>query len=226
LTKATIDVSDYAYRETGDVSILGLVTPGDFYNTYEVNSTIPQNNEVEYRYPGTAFAAYYSRVDLFSEDFFISNFTDGLPDVTPLAADVDVTLTLPEGITGTVTGNDVDFIMFDIESDNNTYWTLFTAKGAVDLVIPEIPENLKTLVTTESSAPFVTFYAIQKFNFDGYNGLLEVIRNSHHGVRELDGMGATFKQLEIPLTDDPIGRKRQHVAKSKSLAHSGRKRLH
>jgi archaellin len=223
LTKKTIDVSDYGY-EFGGVSIVGLVTPGDFNNTYEVSYTGPENNELEYRYPGTAFPTYYSEVELFGPDFDVMSFTEGLPDLTPLAADADITLTLP-AITGTVTGADIDFIMFDIEADDNTYWSLFTAKGAVNLVIPEIPENLQTLVTTESSDPYIGLYAIQKFNFDGYDGLLNFIRNSNHGTQELDGPGATYRQIEFPLTDDPQGR-RQHAEKANMLAHSGRKSLH
>jgi hypothetical protein len=223
LTKETIDVSDYGY-EFGGVSIVGLVTPGDFDNTYEVSYTGPENNELKYRYPGTAFPTYYSEVELFGPGFEVMSFMEGLPDLTPLATDAEINLTLPD-INGTVTGADIDFIMFDIESDDNTYWSLFAAKGAVDLVIPEIPENLQALITTESTDPYVGLYAWQKFNFDGYDGLLNFIRNSSHGAQELDGRSATYKQIEIHLTDDPQGR-RQQAEKSKALAHSGRKRLH
>lgn len=224
LTKETIDLSDYGY-EFGGVSILGLVTPGDFNNAYQVSYTGPENNALEYRYPGSAFPTYYTEVELFGPGFEVMSFTEGLPDLTPLATDAEITLTLPD-ISGTVTGADIDFIMFDIESDDNTYWSLFTAKGAVDFVIPEIPENLETLVTTESPDPYVGLYAWQKFNFDGYDGLLNFIRNSNHGVQELDGRGATYKQIEIHLTDDPQGRKRREAAKSNPLTSSGRKRLH
>lgn len=208
LTEVPKDLSDYGYS-SGYTSINGLETSGDVTAAYEVFSTYFDDVAMNYRYPGNAFTSYISYVDAVADGkFHVYNLTDGFPDFEPLATDINVEFKNNK-FTGTVTGDDVDMIRFDIEADGNTAWIISAARGAVDIVIPELPVELQAIITLEEPKPAIQFYAWEKFSFDGYDGFLNFIRNSTRGALELDSDGATYKQLEIQLTPDPLGRRAQ-----------------
>ncbi|MBT1712605.1 hypothetical protein KK062_30500, partial [Fulvivirgaceae bacterium PWU5] len=73
------------------------------------------------------------------------NAHKGLPDVTPLASEVDVVLT-DKKVTGSVTGEGVDVV---IVSYSTAYrdWNLYGPKGQLTMALPEIPFEISTLLT-------------------------------------------------------------------------------
>jgi hypothetical protein len=210
LTEFTADLSAYNVN-TSWINVYGLETPGDFATSYKVFSKPFEGDVAKYRYPGNAFAHYMSRVSLSGDQFIAYNQTDGLPDLKPLTADVDVKFEDAK-LTGTVSGDDVDVVILTIEDDANTTWGFFTGKGDVNIVLPALPDELKTIIAMDESNPQIDFTGLQ-FEFNGYDGLLNYIRNSPTGTSELMDDNANYKQLDIPLTGGNTEGRRRFVRK-------------
>jgi hypothetical protein len=220
LTRETVDVSNYGYV-IGAGQVYGLLTPGDYNTRYSVGSCTIDGGKFSYSYPGDAFPAYYSYVNLWGNDFDIVNRVNGFPDYTPLPAEVN--MTAKDGaIVGTVTSEDTDllFISMTFQYDN-TQWLIYSAKGTIDLVTPEIPNEIKANITL-ADAPIISVSAVQKFNFDGYDGYLNAIRNSTNGAHTLKSLGETYKLIEKFLTI-PEGRKPQSLEEFETSTYAGRK---
>jgi hypothetical protein len=180
-----------------------------------------KDGNLSYSYPGSAFPAYYSSVVLWGNDFDIANTLNGMPDYTPLPAEVN--MTVEDGlIKGTLTSEDADLVFTSILfQDGYTQWVIYSAKGTIDLVIPEIPDDIKAAIPLEDAA-FVSATALQKFNFDGYDGYLNAIRNSTNGAHTLKSLGETYKLIETFLTI-PEGRKPQSLEEAITSTYAGRK---
>jgi hypothetical protein len=220
LTHETTDVSNYGYV-TGGGSIYGLLTPGDYSTRYNVGSCFINDGNLSYSYPENAFPAYYSYVNLWGDDFDIVNSVPGMPDYTPLPAEIN--MTVGDGtIKGTITSEDADLVFTWIRfKDGYSQWLVYSAKGTIDLVIPEIPNDLQTNLTLEDVS-FISASAVQKFNFEGYDGYLNAIRNSSNGAHTLKSLGEKYKLIENFLTI-PEGRKPQSLEEAATSTYAGRK---
>jgi hypothetical protein len=194
LTRETFNIGGHGYTE-GNSQIAGIVTPGDYFNSYLVQYVDWQENSMQIRYPGNAFPAYYTTSNFYGDNFVVANYVDGLPDAVPLECSIDVQV--GEAITGTVTGDDADYAEVTILFETGSQWTIVAPKGTLNIPSPTPPEEILIQLTTGKST--IVAAAVQKLNFDGYDGLLEYIRSSDYGAAELYFFGSTFKRVDIDL---------------------------
>ncbi|MBT1685088.1 Ig-like domain-containing protein [Dawidia soli] len=207
LTIGNKDLSMHGFHE-GNLHITGHVTAGDYLNKYGVSDSYVEDDHIRYRYPGEAFAAYYSRADLYGDGYSIHNYVNGLPDVEPLDCAIDVHLH-NNTFTGTITGDDIDFTEFRIGYDNHTEWYIFSPGGTIDFTLPDLPDDILAFVSLESTGRVSSAAAIHSFDFDGYDAFLEYIQSSDYGSHFAENFGAAYKRYDVALNPDATGRLRQ-----------------
>jgi hypothetical protein len=206
IVDTNLSAGGYQSAETG---IFGLATAGDFTAPYSLSIfPIDDNNHIKYHYPGNAFPVYYSRTSLYGNDFSVLNYVDGLPDFNPLPSTIDIQVD-NVSITGSVTGDDVDFAEFYTTYTANKKWYFFAPKGTVDLVVPDLPNDIASLLSLQSANPVFTASAVQKFgDVDDYESFLDYVRTSGHGSRDIGIMGTTFKRYDQEVDFTAMGRLR------------------
>ncbi|MBT1712087.1 hypothetical protein KK062_27850 [Fulvivirgaceae bacterium PWU5] len=205
LTIVNADVSAYDFSD-GNLHITGLVTAGDYLNKYWIaDSYLGEDGHVHYRYPGEAFGAYYSRADFYGDGYAIHNYVNGLPDFEPLNCAIDVAIN-GNSLIGTITGDDIDFTEFRLGYDANTEWYIFTAAGTIDVTLPALPANVLDYVSLETTGLTVSAAAIHSFDFNGYDGFLEYIRETDYGSHFAENFGAAYKRYDRDLFPASEGR--------------------
>ena len=204
LTTVNADVSAYGFQE-GSLRITGHVNAGDYLNKYSIADSYIEDNHVQYRYPGEAFAAYYSRADFYGDGYAIHNYIHGLPDFAPLACTIDAAIT-GNTITGTITGDDIDFTELRLGYDANTEWYIFTPGGTMNVTLPTLPANVLDHVSLETSGRTFSAAAIHSFDFNGYDGFLEYIQETDYGSHLAENFGAAYKRYDRDLPPTSAGR--------------------
>jgi hypothetical protein len=204
LTIVNADVSAYAFSE-GSLYITGHVTAGDYLNKYWIADSHLEDDHVQYRYPGEAFAAYYSRADFYGNGYVIHNYINGLPDFEPLDCAIDVEIS-DNSITGTITGDNIDFTEIRFGYDANTEWYIFTPGGTIDFTLPELPANVLGYVSLETTGLTVSAAAVHSFDFNGYTAFLEYIQETEYGSHFAENFGAAYKRYDRGLLPASEGR--------------------
>jgi hypothetical protein len=195
--------SDYTQ---GQLTLVGLVTENQYDDRYIVYQSDLIDGKIEYRYPGTAFPAYFSTTYFSTDNGHIyDNANKGLPDVTPLAADVEVVLD-DKKVTGAVTGSAVDVVVVAYQLAHRR-WNLYGPKGQLTMALPEIPSEINALLIGDFSNPRISISALDLGTVDSYDGLQEYIKKSTTGLFEIYEFYYPYKRIYVPLAAGSGGRK-------------------
>lgn len=190
----------------GQLTVVGLVAENQYDDRYIVYQSELIDGQIEYRYPGTAFPAYFSTTYFSADDGHLyDNANKGLPDVTPLASDVDVVLT-DKKVTGSVTGTAVDVVVVSYQTADRQ-WNLYGPKGQLTMALPEIPSEINALLTGGFSTPRISISAFDLGTIDGYDGLQEYIKKSTTGLFEIYEFYYPYKRMYVPLATGSGGRR-------------------
>jgi hypothetical protein len=186
---------------TGGIVIYGIGRPGHFEDKYFVDRpTIERNKTFTYRYPGEAFADYFTVSELRFGNRLAYNQTHGLPDVEPLDCSVNLT-SMDTKITGTISGEEVDAVVLSLGA-RSVAWSLFGAKGNQDIVIPEIPEMVAAVVGISKSPGVQNVTALAYDDFTNYEEVRNYIISAPNGPSGLtygDACDRGCKVVFIPV---------------------------
>ncbi|HEY5745920.1 MAG TPA: Ig-like domain-containing protein [Chryseolinea sp.] len=180
------------------VYVKAYPTLNDYTNAYTLGTFTNggSNSGIEsfdIYYPGTAFAAYYSIIEMGGDDLsYYSGSHTSIFEVTEITNTVSFGFA-NEKLTYSATG-DFAFISTAFETDNS-YWSLILPEGS-NKVVPalKLPDELKAFEIPAFGSP--EGYEAYKFDgVDDYNDLKTFISTSSHSIDELFGEGKNFTEI-------------------------------
>lgn len=185
------------------VRLLGSLVANDYTDVYEVNNAYKLNstdNFVTLYKPGTAFASYYADIDMYDEKFELSRSTRNIDQLNLALPQYQGDVTFSNGkVNSSVTGS-FDFISTSFEHTQNddAEWSfIFPAGANVSLVVPVVPDILKSFDIPAINANPDHFWLYDFENADGYTGFKNAIRNTTYGPDELYQNGKEYTEMFV-----------------------------
>lgn len=185
------------------VRLMGSLVSNDYTDVYEVNNAYKLNatdNFVTLYKPGTAFASYYADIDMSDDKFELSRSTRNIDQLSLTLPQYQGDVTFSNGkVNSSVTGS-FDFISTSFEHSQNAdaEWSfIFPAGANVSLVVPVVPDMLKSFSIPAVNANPDHFWLYDFESADGYTGFKNAIRNTTYGPDELYQNGKEYTEMFV-----------------------------
>ncbi|MBT1697210.1 hypothetical protein KK083_10010 [Fulvivirgaceae bacterium PWU4] len=199
------------------VELMGSLVANDYTDVYEVSSAYKLNstdNFVTLYKPGTAFASYYADIDMYDEKFELSRSTRNIDQLNLALPQYQGDVTFSNGkVNSSVTGS-FDFISTSFEhpqNDDSEWSFIFPAGANVSLVVPVVPDILKSFDIPAVNANPDHFWLYDFEGADGYTGFKNAIRNTTYGPDELYQNGKEYTEMFVSRAVTQ-GRTKQNAA--------------
>lgn len=183
------------------VSLAGFTQAGDYSTGLYLGSTSTSTGggSLDIRYPGAAFASYFSSIELETPAMYYARGSNSqIFEIKYLTN--DVSMTFDNNALHYSTSGDFDFLTTYFENvDQTSLWHLILPE-ANDGVVPSlmIPEALQTFDLPVLGQPMS--YVVYDFDeMTNYDGLKTFIRTSTRSVNELYDDGVNYIEAEYAV---------------------------